>query len=134
MVEDTRALPPLLAAALAYDAWITIEPLQHRPWLGALVVSGLLRARGKARHHLPCLNLALRRVPRERRCAHDTPPRWIAFLDAVALGAGQGIKDHDRWLLARGLLERKLVRAQNALEAAGPRSILCWRGRWSRPA
>ena len=53
VAEDTRALPPLLAAALAYDAWISIEPLQHRPWLGARVVSGLLRARGKARHHLP---------------------------------------------------------------------------------
>jgi hypothetical protein len=47
VVEDTRALPPLLAAALACDAWVSIEPLQHRPWLGALVVSGLLRARAK---------------------------------------------------------------------------------------
>ena len=40
VAEDTRALPPLLAAALAYDAWVSIEPLQHRPWLGAPVVSG----------------------------------------------------------------------------------------------
>src|SRR3954471_309896 len=54
-VEDTRALPPLLAAAVAFDAWQAIEPLQHRPWLGALMVSGLLRARGKARYHLPLL-------------------------------------------------------------------------------
>ena len=108
MVEGARALPPLLAAALAYDAWISIEPLQHRPWLGALVVSGLLRARGKARHHLPCLNLALRRLPHERRRARDATTRWIAFLEAVALGAGQGIKDHDRWRLSRDVLERKL--------------------------
>src|SRR4051794_1521218 len=108
VVEGARALPPLLAAALAFDAWATIEPLQHRPWLGALVVSGLLRARGKARNHLPCLNGALRRVPRERRCARDHATRLAAFLEAVTLGAGQGIKDHDRWLLARRLLERKL--------------------------
>jgi hypothetical protein len=32
----------------------------------------------------------------------------VALLEAVTLGAGQGIKDHDRWLLARRLLERKL--------------------------
>ena len=121
VVEDTRALPPLLAAALAFDAWITIEPLQHRPWLGALVVSGLLRARGKARHHLPCLNWALRQLPHDRRRSRDHATRLAAFLEAVTLGAGQGIKDHDRWLLARRLLERKLVRAQKALEAAGPR-------------
>jgi hypothetical protein len=107
-VEDTRALPPLLAAAVAFDAWQAIEPLQHRPWLGALVVSGLLRARGKARYHLPCLNVALRSVPLERRRNRDRATRLVTFLEAVTLGAGQGIKDHDRWRLARGLLERKL--------------------------
>jgi hypothetical protein len=109
VVDRTRALPPLLAAALAYDAWSTVEPLQHRPWLGALVVSGLLRARGKARHHLPSLNVALRQVPHERRRARDQAMRLVTFLEAVTLGAGQGLKDHDRWRLARGLLERKLA-------------------------
>src|SRR5829696_1465766 len=109
VVDHTRHLPPLLAAALAFDAWRTVEPLQHRPWLGALVVSGLLRARGKARHHLPCLNVALRQRPHDRRRARDPVTRWVAFLEAVTLGAGQGIKDHDRWLLARRLLERKLA-------------------------
>jgi Protein of unknown function (DUF1612)/HTH DNA binding domain len=108
VVENTQSLPPLLAAALVYDAWVSIEPLQHRPWLGALVASGLLRARGKARHHLPCLNLALRQLPHERRRSRDQATRLVTFLEAVTLGAGQGIKDHDRWRLARGLLERKL--------------------------
>jgi len=102
-------LPAVLAAALAFDAWISIEPLQHRPWLGALVVSGLLRARGKARHHLPCLNLALRQLPHDRRRSRDQLTRLVAFLEAVTLGAGQGIKDHDRWRLARDVLERKLA-------------------------
>jgi hypothetical protein len=74
-----------------------------------LVVSGLLRARGKARHHLPCLFMALRLVPHERRRARDPVTRWVAFLEAVTLGAGQGLKDHDRWLLAHRLLERKLA-------------------------
>src|SRR5215207_5430747 len=109
VVEGTRSLPPLLAAALAYEAWTAIEPLQHRPWLGALVVSGLLRARGKARHHLPCLNVALRQLPHDRRRTRESSTRLVAFLEAVTLGAGQGLKDHDRWRLARGLPERKLA-------------------------
>ncbi len=109
VVEGTRNLPPLLAAALAFDAWTTIEPLQHRPWIGALVVSGLLRAHGKARHHLPCLNVALRPLPHERRRTRDQTTRLVGFLEAVTLGAEQGLKDHDRWRLARGLLERKLA-------------------------
>ena len=84
-------LPPLLAAALALDAWTTIEPLQHRPWLGALAVSGLLGARGKARHHLPCLVLALRLVPRERRRAQDPPTRLVPrFWRPSRLGPGRG--------------------------------------------
>ena len=67
-----------------------IEPLQHRPWLGALVVSGLLRARRKARHHLPCLNLALRQVPYERRRARDQPPDWWPSWRPSRSGRGRG--------------------------------------------
>ena len=33
----------------------------------------------------------------------------MGFLEAVTLGAGQGQKDHDRWLFTRRLLERKLA-------------------------
>ena len=40
--------------------------------------------------------------------APRTPTRLVAFLEAVTLGAGQGIKDHDRWRLSRDVLERKL--------------------------
>lgn len=45
-----------------------------------LLVADLLRACGKARGHLPGLDLALRTVPRERRRARDQATRWVAFL------------------------------------------------------
>ena len=48
-------------------------------------------------------------MPRERRRARDATTRWLTFVEAVTLGAEQGLKDHDRWLLARGLLARKLA-------------------------
>jgi len=50
----------------------------------------------------------LRQLPHDRRRSRDQLTRLVAFLEAVTLGAGQGIKDHDRWRLARDLLERKL--------------------------
>ena len=109
VLNETRSLPSLLAAALALDAWQVIEPLQHRPWLGSLLVAGLLRARSKARHHLPCIDLALKQLPRERRRARDATTRVVAFLEGVTLGAEQGLKDHDRWVLSRGLMARKLA-------------------------
>ena len=104
-VAETRTLPPVLAAAIAYDAWITLEPHQHRAWLGPLLAADLLRARDKARHHLPALASALRRVPRDRWLVRDPLTRWLAALSAVTAGAEQGMRDHDRWMLAReGLL------------------------------
>ena len=50
VVDQTRGLPPALAAAIATEAWDRIEPLQHTPWLGRLLAAALLRGRGKTRH------------------------------------------------------------------------------------
>ena len=47
MVDQTRGLPPTLAAAIAADAWDAIEPLQHTPWLGRLLAAALLRDAAK---------------------------------------------------------------------------------------
>jgi hypothetical protein len=109
VVDQTSQLPPLLAAALLWEAWRSIEPLQHRPWLGALLVGASLRARGKTKSHLLCLNTGLRLVARERRRASDREGRLAAWCEAVTASAEAGMKDHDRWLLARQTLERKLV-------------------------
>jgi hypothetical protein len=104
-----KDLPALHAGALLSEAWQAIQPLQHRPWLGALLVGAHLRAAGKTRTHLLCLNGGLRLVSRERRRAPDRAGRLIAWCEGVAAAAEAGMKDHDRWLLARQQLERKLV-------------------------
>jgi Protein of unknown function (DUF1612)/HTH DNA binding domain len=111
VVEQTRTLPPTLAAAIAAEAWDAIAPLQHTPWLGRLLAAALLRQRGKTRWHLPCLHDGLKAIPRERRRA---PPRDAAArlavlqLEAITAAAAAGLKDHDRWLNQRTLLARKL--------------------------
>ncbi|WPP02717.1 RHE_PE00001 family protein [Methylocella tundrae] len=102
------AEPPLLAAALLWDAWETNPPLERQAWLGALLVAATLRARQKTRAHLCCVNSALKLVPRERRRSRDRTVRLTAFLEAIAAGAEAGMADHDRWLLARRRLEGKL--------------------------
>jgi hypothetical protein len=109
IVAETRTLPPTLAAAVAADAWSTIEPLQHTPWLGRLLGASLLRERGKARMHLPCLHEGMKAIPRERRRPQDIPSRLAVQLEAIAAAAEAGLKDHDRWLTARNLLARKLA-------------------------
>jgi hypothetical protein len=107
--EQTRTLPPLLAGAFLWEAWERIEPLQHRPWLGNLLVAAALRALKKTKAHLICLNAGLRLVARERRRAADRTARLVAWCEAVAAAAETGMKDHDRLALARRQLERKLA-------------------------
>ncbi|MHC2618175.1 hypothetical protein ACVIW2_000206 [Bradyrhizobium huanghuaihaiense] len=108
IVDQTRDLPPTLAAALVHEAWSTIEPLQRAPGLGRLLAGALLQDRGKSRAHLPCLAEGAKAVPRERRRSRDAVTRLLAELEAIAAAAEEGLKQHDRWLLARTLLLRKL--------------------------
>jgi hypothetical protein len=100
--------PPVLAAALAWDAWDTTEPLQHRPWLGPLLVGSNLRARGKARSHLPCLHLGLRHLERAQRRPRDRSARLLGFVQACTAAATEGLKQHDRLMLARELLAHRV--------------------------
>ena len=108
-VDRTRSLPPTLAAAIAADAWTAIEPLQHITWLGRLLAAAMLRERGKARAHLPCLHDGLKAIPRERRRSRDQAGRLGVQLEAIAAAAEAGLKDHDRWLTTRTLFARKLA-------------------------
>jgi len=100
--------PPLLAAALLWDDWETNPPLERQAWLGTPLVAATLRERRKTRVHLFCVNSALRCVPREKRRSPDRAVRLATFLEAIVAGAEAGMKDHDRWLLARRRLEGRL--------------------------
>ena len=87
---------------------MAIEPLEHLNWLGPLLIAAMLRARHKTRHHLPNLAAALRLIAPQRRRSPDRTTRLGAFLEAMAAMAEAGAKDHQRYLTARKLLERKL--------------------------
>jgi hypothetical protein len=118
-LRATEELPPTLAAAIAYEAWRDIEPLEHQNWLGTLLVADLLRQRGKALSHLPCLNVGLREIPRQRRQSQDGAARIRAALDAIHAAARAGLEEHDRLALAQaGLLRRcQKLRANARLPA-----------------
>ena len=110
VTSTTERHPSVLAAALAWDAWETIQPLQHRPWLGPLLAAAILRVRAKTRTHLVCLHVGLKSVRPDRRRAPDQPTRLVAFLDACAAAAAAGLKEHDRLILARGQLQHRAAR------------------------
>jgi hypothetical protein len=108
-VGSTENMPSLLAAAIALLAWEEIDPLQHKAWLGRLLVGAILRRRSRTPSHLVCLNAGLRAIARDRRRARDSTTRLVALLDGFAEAAKWGMKEHDRRLLARRQLDRRLV-------------------------
>jgi len=118
-VTSTETMPSLLAAAIALLAWEEIDPLQHKAWLGRLLVGAILRARSRTLSHLLCANAGLREITRDRRRARDSTTKLVAILDGFAEAAKAGMKEHDRWLLARRQLDRRLVgrRSNSSLPA-----------------
>ncbi len=107
VLDCTGDLPPVLAAALVWDAWEELSPLQHQPWLGTLLVAACLRQRRKTTAHLLALNVGLRVIGRERRRHRHRTMRLLAFLDAVREAAALGLKEHDRLALAREQMLRR---------------------------
>ncbi|MCT9000454.1 RHE_PE00001 family protein [Chelativorans intermedius] len=109
LVKHVESLPASLAAALLWDAWEHLEPLQRQHWLGQVLVSDFLRSRGKVRSHLLAYSVGLREIPRDRRRALDRSTRLIAYLDALGAAAGAGMKHIDQLTLAKRQLERRVV-------------------------
>jgi hypothetical protein len=108
IVDQVKNLPAVFSAAIAWEAWQDIEPLQHQHWLGNLLIAAMLRQRGKVGSHLFCLNAGLRIVPRERRKSPTRTIRLLAVLDGFAEAASAGLKELDRLALAKGQMERRL--------------------------
>ena len=107
VLAQLDGLPALLRGAVAFDAWNAIAPLQHAPWLG-LLVAALLRQAGTTTAQLAALYVGARAIGRERRQSRDRTTRLIAFVDSVHESAVAGIKEHDRLMLARAQMQRRL--------------------------
>ncbi|MBW8300894.1 MAG: DUF1612 and helix-turn-helix domain-containing protein [Hydrogenophaga sp.] len=102
-------LPPVLQAIVALDAWNEIAVLQHAPWLGRLLAASILREGGiTSGGHLAAINLGLKAIPVDRRRHRDRETRLLATARALTIAAETGLKEHDRLVLARQMMMRKL--------------------------
>ncbi|RSC20985.1 DUF1612 domain-containing protein [Rhizobium sophoriradicis] len=105
-VED---LPAVLQAIIALDAWNELSVLQHAPWLGRLFAASILREAGiTTSAHLTAVDVGLKTIPVDRRCHRDRETRLLAIAHGFLAAAEIGMKEHDRLLLARTLMDRKL--------------------------
>ncbi|EKF61562.1 Y4cF Protein [Agrobacterium albertimagni AOL15] len=109
VLARTQDLPPVLQAIVALDAWNEIAVLQHAPWLGRLLAASILREGGVTSGvHLVAINLGLKAIPVDRRRHRDRETRLLAISRALIIAAETGLKEHDRLVLARQMMMRKL--------------------------
>ena len=106
--EETKRLPPLLAAAIAWDAWLMLEPDQRGAWRAPLIAALVLKARAKTRHVLLPLDTGRRFAKYRRHANHDLAARLTGFLEWARIAAEQSIKDLDTLTLAAEMLRSKL--------------------------
>jgi hypothetical protein len=109
ILARAQDLPPVLQAIVALDAWNEISVLQHAPWLGRLLAASVLREGGVTTGgHLAAINLGLKAIPVDRRRHRDRETRLLAIARALTISAETGLKEHDRLVLARQMMMRKL--------------------------
>ncbi|QXC52528.1 DUF1612 and helix-turn-helix domain-containing protein (plasmid) [Agrobacterium salinitolerans] len=109
VLARAQDLPSVLQAIIALDAWNEIAVLQHAPWLGRLLSASVLREGGVTTSgHLAAINLGLKAIPVDRRRHRDRETRLLAIARALTISAETGLKEHDRLMLARQMMMRKL--------------------------
>lgn len=109
VLARAQDLPPVLQAIVALDAWNEIAVLQHAPWLGRLLAASVLRGGGvTSGSHLAAINLGLKAISVDRRRHRDRETRLLALSRALTIAAEAGLKEHDRLMLARQMMMRKL--------------------------
>lgn len=106
--EKTSDFPPLLRAALMHDAWFSLEVVQRSAWVGRLLSAAYLRQSGIASVHLPALSMGLRTKRPDERRSHNRLVRLKTFFASIEDGVETAMKEHDRLMLAREQMQRKL--------------------------
>jgi len=110
VLRQTQDLPAVLQGMVALDAWNELSVLQHAPWLGRLLSASLLRHAGiTTGAHLAAINLGLKTVSVDRRRHRDRKTRLLAVAHGFLAAAEFGLKEHDRLLLSKTMMERKLI-------------------------
>ena len=109
VLGQAEHLPAAMQAIIALDAWNELSVLQHAPWLGRLLAASILReADITTGAHLAAINLGLKTIPVDRRRHRDRETRLLAIAQGLTAAGEIGLKEHDRLMLAKRMMDRKL--------------------------
>lgn len=100
--------PPLIAAALVWDAWLSLLPESRSAWRATLLAALTLKSRGLTPNLLLPLDLGWRLSKYRRHPRHDLTTRIAGFLSWAEAAALEGHREFDSLVLAEGLLRTSL--------------------------
>ncbi|WP_296346021.1 DUF1612 domain-containing protein [Reyranella sp.] len=97
-------LPVMIRAAVAWDAWLQIDPLHGGAWRSALMAAAVMREGGLTLHHQFALGIGARRSRYRYDGRSPLVQRMGGFLDWVTQGALAGQAELKRLSLAHQVL------------------------------
>lgn len=108
ILSRTLSMPPTIAAAVAMDAWIALDPEERGIWRTALIGALVLRQRGKTRSFLLPIHYGWRFA--RYRAHHNLAfmGRVEGMLEWMRVAAERAEKDLQNLALAEGLMRRHL--------------------------
>jgi len=92
VIKSTQHEPPILRSAILLDAWINLDPIPNKPWLGFEYANTALRV-DLSLDYLPSITTGLRQTPLNTRKNHNRLKRLKAYIDAYALSSEQAIRN-----------------------------------------
>lgn len=104
VLKESEKYPPLLAAALCWDAWLILEPVEFQAWRACLIAAAILKGRGRVRYHLPAVNWGAKASRYRRNEFQGLTTRLAGFLQWVEEAATLAYKECDRLTLAREVI------------------------------
>jgi len=108
-LNRSDALPPVLAAAIVWDAWLTLEPEPSGAWRAPLLAALVLKARRKTENFLLPIDTGRRFAKYRRHPAHGLPDRLTGFLEWIETASIRAAKELDSLVLAERLLQPTLA-------------------------
>lgn len=105
--REAAPLPPMLAAALTFDAWGVLEPEQMGGWRQWLLGALVLREKRVFQGMLP-LDWGCRKLKYRWGAKLPLHDRLLGFMDCAMAAAERANGEIDRLLLAEQVMARKL--------------------------
>ena len=123
-LHQSRSLPPVLAAAAAWDAWLVLEPEPSGAWRAPLLAALVLKARQKTQNLLLPIDSGRRFAKYRRHPAHGLHDRLAGFLEWIEMAATRAAKELDSLTLAQRLLEPALAQRRSHSRLPGLVNLL----------